>query len=110
MSIYDFFIKVGDTLPWIEAVLEDAVGPVVLTGASVRFKMRLQGTTTPLKVDAAAVIDAAAAAEVHYAWLSADTDTAGIYEAEWEVTLPSGAKLTFPNDRHLQVMVRAAVG
>ena len=109
MSIYDFFIKVGDTLPWIEAVLEDDAGPISLAGATVKFKMRLQGTTV-LKVDGDVVIDDAVLAEVHYPWVPADTDTAGIYEAEWEAAFPSGAKLTFPNDRHLLVMVRGAVG
>ena len=109
MSIYDFFIKVGDTLPWIAAALEDSEGPVSLAGAAVKFKMRLQGTTV-LKVDGNAVVDDEPLAEVHYPWITADTDTAGIYEAEWEVTFPSGAKLSFPNDRHLLVMVMAAVG
>ncbi len=110
MGVYDFFIKVGDTLPPVEAVLADALGPVGLTGATVRWHMRLEGTTGALKANAPAVIVSALDGAVRYDWAPADTDTPGVYEAEWEVTFPDSSVITFPNDHHLRVMVRAAVG
>lgn len=110
MSVYDFFIKSGDTQPPIEAILEDSLGPINLSGAIVRWKMRLQGTLTPLKVNALATVVAPLIGSVRYAWTQPDTDTPGIYEGEWEVTFANSSVLTFPNFRHLLVQVRAAVG
>jgi hypothetical protein len=105
MPVEDFFIKVGDRRPFIYAVLTDANGPVSLLGSTVAFHMRLAGQTAVVKVNAAAVVDVAVDAEVHYEWALADTDTGGIYEAEFEATLPDGRKVTFPNWRHLIVKV-----
>jgi hypothetical protein len=70
--------------------------------------MRLQGQNT-LKVDAAATVVSPAAASVRYDWETVDTDTAGIFEGEWEVTFGDGKQITFPNWRHLLVMVRGEV-
>jgi len=59
-----------------------------LTGSSVKFKMRADGSST-LKVDAAAVVVSAVAGTVRYDWAAADVDTAGDFLGWWEVTLPS---------------------
>lgn len=104
MSNIDFYIKVGDRKPSLEAVLEDAIGPVDLTGAAVKWQMRLQGQSA-LKVDAVATVVSPAAGSVRYDWEAADTDTAGIFEGEWEVTFGDGKQITFPNWKHLRVMV-----
>lgn len=60
-----------------------------LTGSSVRFRMRLQ-TSSTLKVDASASIVLASAGTVRYDWQAADVDTPGSYRAWWSVTLQSG--------------------
>ena len=59
-----------------------------LTGSTVKFKMRAEGSST-LKVDTAAVVVLAAAGTVRYDWAALDVDTAGDYLFWWEVTLPS---------------------
>jgi hypothetical protein len=101
----DFTIKKGDRLPVIEATLTDNDdNPADLTGASVRFIMRAPGATSP-KVSATATVVDAAAGRVKYAWAGADVDTAGNYEAEWEVTFSGTLKETFPNDRTISVEV-----
>lgn len=97
----EFVVKRGDKLPLIETILKDETGAVVdlTTASDVRFKMRPMGGGTA-KVDAAAakVNDPGADGRVRYVWQTADTDTAGWYEAEWQVTFGATGALTFPND------------
>tara|TARA_R110000824_G_scaffold36239_3_gene112770 strand:+ start:122 stop:442 length:321 start_codon:yes stop_codon:yes gene_type:complete len=101
-----FQIKQHDTSPEIEAVLSNAAGtPIDLNGASVRFHMRRAGG--PVVVDAAATIVTAAAGLVRYSWNSGDTDTAGSYQAEFEMTYGDGSIETFPNSSNIQIDIMA---
>lgn len=103
----DLYVKRGDTAPPILVVLTDARDtPVDLTGATVRFKMRLASGGT-LKVDAEATVLDAARGAVRYAWASADTDTAGDYVAEFQATFGDGTVESFPNSGNLTVSVTA---
>lgn len=104
---YDFVIKRGNRLPSLVSVLEDADGPVDLSGKTVKFFMRLVGSKTK-KVNADATPDADQVGnkgKVTYAWAAADIDTAGIYEGEFEVTFSVGLKQTFPNDRFIVINI-----
>lgn len=101
----DFVIKAGARAPHLAALLEDSNGVVDLTGASVGFRMRRLSDGSE-KVNAGAQIVAESSAElssadapnVVYEWGDSDTDTPGIYEAEWVVTYEDGSKERFPQD------------
>lgn len=107
MGAYDFYIKRGDRMPFLYVTLEDANGPVNLTGATLAFNGRLQGSTA-LVADTGGqvVVDSAPGGDAHYEWGTVLTFTAGIYECEFEVTFANGKKLTHPNWKHLLVLVR----
>lgn len=100
-----FFIKQNDTAPSIRATLENGNGdPINLTGATVRFHMRVLGANNT-KVDAAATVISASAGIVQYNWIAADTNTIGTYTAEFEVTYADNTVETFPNNTYIRVEI-----
>lgn len=95
-----FYIKQDDREPAIrETLLTDDGNPILLSGATVKFSM-IEPDSGTVKVNAATadVVDPNTGV-VEYAWTTGDTDTAGRYLREWEVTFASGRKETVPNDR-----------
>lgn len=107
MAQLDFIVRVGDTDSDIRSTLRDVTGAIVnLTGATVRFRMRpAGGPAAPLKVDQPAIIDSAVGGQVRYAWTGTDTNTPGLYLAEWRVTFGDGTIESFPNDAVLYLLV-----
>ncbi len=102
----DFYIKRGDRLPKLQATLKNPDGSVVdLTGATVKFRMFPAGGATA-KVDGDGAIEGAATqGNVSYSWQGGDTDTAGEFNGEWEVTFNSGLAETFPNYDYMKILV-----
>lgn len=98
-----FYIKRNDTAPTLEVQLEDHLGDNVdITGYnSVSFHMWNPDSGTVVVDDDTtgnvSVVDAAQGV-VSYEWVSGDTDTAGTYAGEWEVTYSDGGVETFPNN------------
>jgi len=98
----DFNIKQGDTRPTLLAQLYNDSSETDLTGAIVMFHM---GEI----VDAAATITDAVSGTVSYQWVTADTETAGTFDAEFEVTFSDGRIETYPNNKHLEIMVTGQI-
>lgn len=106
----DFTIKRRDQLPEIAATLTDAEGTIVnLGGATVRFILvnKADGTVA---VDQPATIVNAPAGTVKYTWVAGDTDVAGTYNGEFEVTFIDGRAETFPNSKNIAIKIFADLG
>lgn len=104
-----FYIKEGDTSPELQATLKDAEGSAIdLTGASARFHMRAPGAAAAA-VDAAATVVTAASGIVKYTWIAGDTDVAGRYEAEFEITFGDGSIESFPNRGYIPVRISSDI-
>lgn len=99
-----FTIKQNDTSPALQATLQDYAGTAVnLVGASVQFHLKsVDGT---IKVDAPMTIQNASGGIVLYSWDTGDTDTAGSYYAEFEVTYSDLTIETFPNTGSIAVVI-----
>jgi len=101
-----FRIKTNDTSPKLAVTLEDALGnPIGLAGCSARFHMKAFGASS-LKVDAGASIEDDVLGIVEYAWTGTDTDTAGTYYGEIEVTYADNTVETFPNNGYFTIIIK----
>ena len=104
-----FQTKRNDTTP-ISGTLKDANDLAVdIQGATLRFHM--------FKRDGTQVIDAAANVDQvtdgsdgtkgfwSYDFVANDTDESGVFDAEVEVTFPSGVITTYPNRKYIKVSI-----
>ena len=107
----DFSIKRNDLLPALEVVLRDADGdPVDLTSATgCVFHMRdeadevlkITGGTCNINADPTT-------GKVTYVWGTkalTDTDTAGVYYGEFEVTWTGGKLQSFPSIGYVDIEI-----
>jgi hypothetical protein len=101
----DFYWKQYDTAPTIQVQLTDSTGaPIDVTGSTVFFVMKAPGAGTT-KIKSAGVLVTPASGVVSYSPTGTDLDTAGSYQAEWQLVYPSGKRQTFPDPGYLLVMV-----
>lgn len=107
----DFHIKEDDQLPLLRVTLLDASGNVIdLSEAEhVRFIMRNR-STGEVKVDDVATILDAPGGVVTYDWKPTDTETAGHYDAEFEVEHGDGRLETYPNSTYLRIRILPDLG
>ena len=94
MTVYQ--MKRNDTRPRPDALLRCSDGSIPdLTSASVLFIATYQGSTV-VKINAAATILDVPTASVEYPITADDSDTAGNFNVEWEVTFADASVMTFP--------------
>ena len=99
-----FTIKQNDTSPALQATLQDYAGTAIsLVGATVRFHMK--GLDGSLAIDSPMTITNAAGGVIRYNWQATDTDTAGTYNAEFEVTYSDLSVETFPNTGNIAIVI-----
>lgn len=106
-NVPDFTMKQNDTGPPFEIVVMTGLREVVdLTGVTApEFHMRRR-RTKELVVDATAEISNAIGGLLAYNWAAGDTDTPGLYEAEFQITLPNGeGTISIPNDGHYLIEI-----
>lgn len=101
-------IKKNDTLPWLRAILRQGNNdPIDLTTAdSVKF---LAKSGDKVISKSAAIIDALSGI-VEVVWSPADTDTAGQFKCEFEITWDPGYIQTVPNDGYFQMVITEDLG
>jgi hypothetical protein len=101
-----FIIKQGDTGPSLAAnLVTPSQQPADLSGASVLFHMRNARSTTASVLTAAAVVVDAENGQVRYDWQTGDTDVAGDFEAEFQVTYADNTIETFPNSGYVNISI-----
>jgi len=106
---YDITIKRGDTRNAIKAILKDSSGnPVNLENCHVKFHMA--PLNRPAVISRAAHVEDAAAGEVWFVWAPGETDTAGVYRAEFEVVYKDGRRETFPNNGYISIQILEDLG
>lgn len=107
MPHVEFAIKQNDTSPALEGILRDGFGsPIDITGATVVLNTRLQpGGAVKVNGGSMGAVGSAVNGRVKYSWLAADTDTAGTYEAEIQITFSNGKIRTIPPDGYFTVEV-----
>ena len=90
-----FTLKVGDTVPIVQATLYDEAGdPLPLNGATVLFVM--WNAFQEVVVEAEADVIDEAGAVVRYEWVAGNTDNPGLHAAHFVVTYPDGSEQTVP--------------
>lgn len=99
-----FTIKQSDTSPSLQATLKDAAGTAInLNGCTVKFHMKsLAGAVV---INETMTIVNASGGVVKYDWQPADTDEAGTFYAEFQVTYSDLSVETFPNTGNIVIMI-----
>jgi len=106
MATPTFYIKQNDTRPELDVFLRDDKDRTInITGAAVKFNMRNASDNT-IKIDNGSVTTVSSTSgRVKYSFSAANTDTAGNFDGEFEVTFVGGQVETFPNDGFIKVII-----
>lgn len=106
----DFYIKQGDTLKPIEAVLQDEIGPINLSSCTVRMIIRRVGATRVSALVRTCTLTDAANGRVTMNWQAGDTAKSGSFRAEFEITYPDTKKMTVPNNGWVSIVILPDLG
>lgn len=102
------YITEDDLQPYYYVTAQDQAGTVInLTGASIVCTMKNK-RTLQVKIDRQSTgisVTGAATGQFEYRWQSGDTDTAGEYNIEFDITPTTGGKFTLPSKAHEAVVI-----
>lgn len=101
------YLRRNDLQPYYYGKVLDANGaPVDITDAAIVANM-VNESTKVLKITAGACTLNAdpATGKFHYAWQAGDTDTAGKFDIEFQITPSSGGKFTVPARGKAKVVI-----
>lgn len=102
-------LKQHDTEP-LDVTLARGGRPRALDPAdTVLFMLRLRDETEPV-VEGECIILDAPKAKVRYPFVEGDLATAGLYDAEWQVTYSDGSIGTWPKRGYQTVVVYPDIG
>ena len=102
-----FEIKQNDTSPALEGILRDGFKrPINITGATVVLNTRLRpGGAVKVNGGTMGAVGDAVKGRAKYSWTASDTNTAGIYEWEIQITFSNGKIRTIPPKGHFLLEV-----
>ena len=104
-------VKQGDTTPFLSATLKDVnLDPVDLTDATIRLLLHdaftwLEALAEDAVNDQVGDGSDGSKGQVHYEWQAGETDTAGLYRGEFEVTYYDQTIESFPNGSYIFVEI-----
>ena len=106
MATPTFYIKQNDTRPELDVFLrDDKDRSINVTGATVKFSMR-NASDNSVKINLGSVTTVSSTSgRIKYSFSAADTDTAGNFDGEFQVTFVGGQIETFPNDGYIKVII-----
>ena len=108
MAIPKWSMKVGDTRPILYATLLAGGDVVDLTTASnVKFTMTNAAGSVVIDLATCTIVSPPTNGIVSYAWQTADTNTAGLFQGEFKVTWADASIERFPNQTNFQVQILA---
>lgn len=110
-----FYIKRNDRRPSLTAQFfqADGVTPLDLSSAaSVSMVVRPTGAgiDDAPKFKSSCTVVNSATGQISYTWNSGDTDTAGTFDYEFEITWASGITQTIPADTYFTLVVVDDIG
>ncbi len=106
MSAQIFYLKRNDTDSELQVTLKDADGAAVdVTGATIVFTMFKKGRANPKVNKASVTLTNASSGIVTYSWVAADTNEAGEFLGEFQVTYAGSRIQTFPNREEDRLIV-----
>lgn len=108
---YTHEMKQGDTDPSVRRRLISATDKQPIDLTDVTGKFFLMDVDGNLIVDGTVTFESPRTDGVfRYDWEAGDTDDAGDYTAEFQLTFLSGAVLTVPNDGYISVPIAEQLG
>ena len=116
-------MKRGDLRPYLFAVLEKPTVPVpdpanpahwapldeIALATVINFVMRRKGENEVVQ-KAPCTILVAAEGTIEYQWQPGDTDDAGEFEYEFEITWPNAEPQTIPRDSYFDLTIVPDIG